>query len=303
MLSDLKRKNVLPKDLMAMQLGQIDLLMAMYAPDDAISMDSSAMAQVDALRSWCDGDAEALPETSDPCINILLNLDLLDIDSNLGSDAKLLQLSLSVPLVHEGALELDPPSIKSRLQQPSWLSKSQVAQLNSDLPEEDILTVIEHVKEAASQLAVKSNGAPLETNEVFDKDAPIVRAWFYFPSISTRAKRDDLVNFAPTYGLTGFLIAGKPGILCLEGGSVAIDDFMKFIKTDSWGDIPSQHKKVSERYREAEPTLTRAFTDMSEITETVGERRGERANRSDMKALEAYLVERGLGDAFGNVFM
>ena len=98
-------------------------------------------------------------------------------------------------------------------------------------------------------------------------------------------------------------MAGKPGILCLEGGSIAIDDFMKFIKTDSWGDIPSQHKKVSERYRQTDADLVRVFDGMEEITETVGERRGERANRSDMKALELWLVERGLGVAFGNVFM
>ena len=172
-----------------------------------------------------------------------------------------------------------------------------------DLPEEDILTVIEHVKEAALEYSTQSTQAPAGANSLFDRDASLVRAWFYFPSISTRAKRDDLINFAPTYGLTGFLMAGKPGILCLEGGSVAIDDFMKFIKTDSWGDIPSQHKKVSERYRQTDADLVRVFGGMEEITETVGERRGERANRSDMKALELWLVERGLGVAFGNVFM
>jgi hypothetical protein len=127
--------------------------------------------------------------------------------------------------------------------------------------------------------------------------------WSIQPSQTDLAQKPALVNFAPTYGLSGFLMAGKPGILCLEGGSIAIDDFMKFIKTDSWGDIPSQHKKVSERYRQTDANLSRVFDGMEEITETVGERRGERANRSDMKALEAWLVERGLGLAFGNVFM
>nr|RBQ99375.1 hypothetical protein FVER53263_10842 [Fusarium verticillioides] len=133
-------------------------------------------------------------------------------------------------------------------------------------------------------------------------DTSLVRVWFYFPSISTRAKRDDFINYAPTYGLTGFLLAGKPGILCLEGGSVAIDDFMKFIKTESWGDIPAHHKKVSERYREEAVDLKRAFSDMQEITDMI-EKRGARGNRGDMKALEAWLVECGLGDAFGKILM
>ncbi|KAM0715999.1 hypothetical protein Q7P37_008513 [Cladosporium fusiforme] len=303
MLSDVGYQNVLPKDLMTEQIGQIDLLMAMYAPDDAITIDDASADLVEALKNWCENDTDVVPNIAQPSISILLNLDISNLDESPGDQPKPLQLSLSVPLVHMGTLEMDPPPIKSRLQQPDWLSKNQVAGLNASIPDEDILTVIEHVKEEASQLSSQANIASTEAEGLFDKNASLVRAWFYFPSISTRAKRDDLVNFAPTYGLTGFLMAGKPGILCLEGGAIAIDDFMKFIKTDSWGDIPSQHKKVSERYREASSDLCRAFGDMQEITETVGERRGERANRSDMKALEAWLVERDLGIAFGNVFM
>lgn len=296
-------QRVLPKDVMAMQLGQIDLLMAMYAPDDAVTIDAPSLELVETLRAWCDDNNDTVPVLGLSNVGILLNLDLADLGSVEGDEPRPLQLNLAVPLTYEGELQMDPPAIKARLQQPGWLSKAQVAQLNMDLPDEDILTVIEHAKEAALELSVPSNQASTEANGLFDKNAPLVRAWFYFPSISTRAKRDDLINFAPTYGLTGFLMAGKPGILCLEGGSIAIDDFMKFIKTSSWAEIPSQHKKVSERYRQTDADLVRVFHDMEEITETVGERRGERANRSDMKALEAWLVERGLGVAFGNVFM
>ena len=133
---------------------------------------------------------------------------------------------------------------------------------------------------------------------------PLVRVWFYFPSLSTREKRDDLVSMAPMYALTGFVLAGKPGVLCLEGASRDIDAYMKTIKTESWGDIPSYQKKVSERYREEGQAVGgRRFVGMQEITESLGERRGERANRGDMKALEAWLKERGLGEAFEKVIM
>ncbi|RMY99693.1 hypothetical protein D0860_08228 [Hortaea werneckii] len=296
-------QNVLPKDLMAMQLGQIDLLTAMYAPDDAISIEGSSLNLVETLRAWCDGEEHGPPTFADAGISILLTLTLSDDGNQKAAEPRSLQLSLTVPLTYQEPLGMDPPTIKARLQQPQWMTKAQVSHINTDLPDEDVLTTIEHVKEAALEHAVQASRAPSEAQSLFDPQAPIVRAWFYFPSISTRAKRDDLINFAPTYGLTGFLMAGKPGILCLEGGSTAIDDFMKFIKTDSWGDIPSQHKKVSERYRQTDADLARVFDGMEEITETVGERRGERANRSDMKALEMWLVERGLGDAFSNVFM
>lgn len=299
----LARQNVLTKELMALQLGQVDLLMAMYSPDDAVDIDPTSLELVEQLRDWCESGTDTPPAFSDLSINILLDLDLSDSAGEQGDQPRSLQLSLYLPLVDERDPQMDPPPVKSRLQKPAWLSKNEVANINSSLPDEDISTVIEYIKDTASAIPMQPTNASTRSNGLFDKNASLVRAWFYFPSISTREKRDDLVKFAPAYGLSGFLMAGKPGILCLEGGSTAIDDFMKFIKTDSWGDIPSQHKKVSERYRETDLDLCRAFSDMQEITETVGERRGERANRSDMKALEAWLVERNLGAAFGHVFM
>lgn len=48
--------------------------------------------------------------------------------------------------------------------------------------------------------------------------------------------------------------------------------------------------------------MQRAFTDMQEITDMI-EKRGARGNRGDMKALEAWLVEYGLGEAFGKILM
>jgi hypothetical protein len=176
----------------------------------------------------------------------------------------------------------------------------------ADLPaEEDMLGTIEHIKEAAAeQLEQSANTAAASTTAkpgtLYKGD--LVRVWFYFPSISTRSKRDDFIIHAPSYHLTGFLYAGKPGLLCVEGGSQSIDDYMKWIKTESWGDIPAHHKKVSERYRETKD-VGRVFTDMTEITDMVGERRGQRANRGDMKAMEEWLTERGLGEAFAKVLM
>ncbi|EXM17528.1 protein of unknown function DUF1115 [Fusarium oxysporum f. sp. vasinfectum] len=297
MSSDEGSQNALPKELMELQLGQIDLLVAMYASDDAIAMDSTASDLIDRLRDWCENDGEATPKFSETVINLQLRVDVEEEDSS----TRTLQLTLTVPLKCQKLDELtEPPPIRTRIQQPDWMSKGDVAKLNTEIPEEDILSVIEHVKEAASEHISSLKQAEIANTPI--ADASLVRVWFYFPSISTRAKRDDFVNYAPTYGLTGFLLAGKPGILCLEGGSVAVDDFMKFIKTESWGDIPAHHKKVSERYREEAVDLKRAFSDMQEITDMI-EKRGARGNRGDMKALEAWLVECGLGEAFGKILM
>lgn len=112
-----------------------------------------------------------------------------------------------------------------------------------------------------------------------------------------------MVDWAPSYSLTGFVLAGKPGLLCLEGSASNIDAYMNEIKTVSWGDIPSHQKKVSERYRETGSEVTRAFESMIEITDLVGERHGQRQNRGDMAAIENWLKERGLGEMFESVIL
>jgi hypothetical protein len=38
---------------------------------------------------------------------------------------------------------------------------------------------------------------------------------------------------------------GKPGLLCLEGESRAVERYMAAIKSESWSDIPPHQKKVS----------------------------------------------------------
>jgi len=290
---------LLPPDLIELQLGQIDLLLAMY-PEDLV-LEESSQIMIETLRSLGDGVAiEDVEEISTaPSIPMLLRL---SISSETASNQNI-ELDLVVPFTYECDKQPDdPPQIRVRLRQPSWLSRSATNQLMVDVPEdEDLLGIIEHVKEAAAEQLNKASQAA-EGQVPSPSTGNLVRVWFYFPSISTRSKRDDFIIHAPSYALTGFLYAGKPGLLCVEGDSQSIDDYMKFIKTESWGDIPAHHKKVSERYRETKD-VERVFPDMTEITDLVGERRGQRANRGDMKAMEEWLVERGLGEAFTKVLM
>lgn len=284
-----------------LQLGQIDLLLAMYPEDTTI--DSSSQTTSEVLKSLKDETLNGT-FTAAPSVSILL---AVVVSPGATPNQHTLELDLSFPFFHEGDHQPDdPPKVGVRICQPSWLSRAATAQLTAGLPEdEDLLGTIEHIKDAAAQQLEQAADAASKSSSQGVSSAgagPLVRVWFYFPSISTRSKRDDFIIHAPSYQLTGFLYAGKPGLLCVEGGSQNIDDYMKFIKTESWGDIPAHHKKVSERYRETKD-VDRVFPDMTEITDMVGERRGQRANRGDMKAMEEWLNERGLGDAFAKVLM
>jgi hypothetical protein len=293
--------HLLPQSLLELQLGQIDLLLAMYPEETQLS--PASQSTVDILRSTEDSADSPFLHQAAPLVSLLLQVAVW-LDVAPGQHHKL-ELELTFPFFYEGAqMPDDAPKVNVRIRQPSWLSKAATNALTTDSSEdEDLLGTIEHIKEAAARrLAQTSLASTSSVSKVVSGGGPFVRVWFYFPSISTRSKRDDFIIHAPTYQLSGFLYAGKPGILCVEGGSQSIDDYMKFIKTESWGDIPAHHKKVSERYRETND-VERVFEGMIEITDVVGERRGQRANRGDMKAVEEWLVERGLGDAFAKVLM
>ncbi|KXT12868.1 hypothetical protein AC579_5379 [Pseudocercospora musae] len=284
----------LPCDLLAYQLDQIDLLQAMFPGQDELSIDDDNQQLIGSLRQGCEGIETATPARLPEAVSLTLTLQVLH---GFGK-SRSMSIYIEVPLTRDTTAAEAPP-LKVRVRQPDWLTKAELAQVVDGMPEDDTLSAIEHVREQARDLLSLRQESSVSVANASSQ--PIVRVWFYFPSISTREKRDDIVKYGPGYGLSGFLLAGKPGILCLEGGAQDIDDYMKFIKTESWGDIPSQHKKVSERYRETQDVV-RSFEGMQEITDQL-DKRGERSNRGDMKALESWLGERGLRTAFGKVLM
>ena len=284
---------VLSSDELEHQIGQVDLLLAMYPEDLAI--DGTAQDMLESLRGSLEGGCA--PSLEPPLVLMCLSL-AMETDNTL-------QLEIRVPFFNSGAEE-GQPKLQIRIQQPTWLNRAATAQLNADVAEgtDDLLTTLQDIQENAAKALEDSSAskAMSDTDVSGAIGKSLVRVWFYFPSISTRSKRDDFIINAPYYAITGFLCAGKPGLLCLEGDSQQIDEYMRFIKTESWGDIPAHHKKVSERYREPD-IPKRVFEDMQEITDMVGERRGHRGNRGDMKVIEQWLVDRGVGDAFARVLM
>jgi len=84
----------------------------------------------------------------------------------------------------------------------------------------------------------------------------------------------------------------------LQKASLALSNYWSKIKSESWADIPSSHKKVSETLREE--YVARGFRDMREMTgaEEIGGQeaiKGERNNRNDLSLVEKWLQGLGLG--------
>jgi hypothetical protein len=295
----------LPLDKLEHQIGQVDLLMAMYPGEEDIEMDSDSRDTLEILKLGL--EEGRLPTTKD-APQIYMNLTLPVEEDGNEFDPRTLKLDIRIPFFSDEA-ETDAdalPRAQIRIQQPTWLNKAATTQLNAEVSDgtDDLFSTLQTIQDSALRVLedLRASQASNEIGAGLDDVKSLVRVWFYFPSISTRSKRDDFIINAPFYKITGFLCAGKPGLLCLEGDSQQIDEYMRFIKTESWGDIPAHHKKVSERYRESN-IGSRNFKDMQEITDMVGERRGHRGNRGDMKVIEQWLVDRGVGDAFAKVLM
>ncbi|OKL56773.1 hypothetical protein UA08_07927 [Talaromyces atroroseus] len=279
---------ILPADMMESQLSMIDLLIAMFPSASELEIPESTREGIDTLRDWCQDPTET-PTGIPSSLSLAVCLAV--------TTEKTIQVNIKISLQLENPESKEPLPITYSLRQPEWMSKAEVANMAAAMPPDDVFAAFEYIRDEAMHF--------LETRQTLTETAtrssePLVRVWFYFPSLSTRGKRDDLVNYASDYSLTGFVLAGKPGVLCLEGISTDIDAYMSFIKTNSWGDIPSHQKKVSERFRET-ADIQRVFPGMEEITDSLGERSGQRANRGDMQALEVWLKARGLHEAFENV--
>jgi len=288
--------SLLPVELLQIQLSTIDLLLAMFYLDGEISqVDAEA---TDSLRSYLED-----PSCSPPDFPPHLGLDLrVQVDTITDQ----LELNVQIPLYDSSSLtdEDQPPLPKYTLRCPPWLNRKANAELAESMPVDDpdgVLAVVEYLKAAApAYLQAQSSANTSKESAAATSPGKLVRVWFYLQSLSTRSKRDDMVNWAPSYSLTGFVLAGKPGILCLEGTSDNISDYMAEVKTRSWADVPSYQKKVSERYREEGDQVTRVFDSMREITGEIT-KGGFRQNRSEMGEVKKMFESVGLGDLFAEV--
>ncbi|KAL1411842.1 hypothetical protein Q8F55_002812 [Vanrija albida] len=227
-----------------------------------------------------------------------------------------LELALYVPLSDESerrvelavALPLPAGAPRISLRPPAFLTRSEAELLAGAIPPADeglassdaIMLAVEAVQAAA--LALPAAPESPRKAEDDDDDGPLERVWFWFPSLSTREKRKDLVTYAARYRLRGFVLSGKPALLCLEGGGRAVDRYMGAIKSESWGDIPSYQKKVTERLRRPISDAERKFDTMTDITSLITHH-GTYNHRGDMSEVKKFMDEWGVGDDFAGAVM
>ncbi|GAA5887310.1 hypothetical protein JCM16303_006586 [Sporobolomyces ruberrimus] len=333
----------LSRDLLEQQLEALDLCSSLFPQEGELSLSEETERFIPELRDWLEegttsstrgGSQQEAPRIWENELAFTFNLSLEPRTESLASQSYPISLSVRLPTLDTGEHSASTPPATCNLVHPSWLPRSSYDTLSSSLPAYDpstftsntefILSMIDHVRDhgpdyipqeseredEASKNGVNGTGKKGKRQKAASDDDPEFRVWLWFPSLSTREKRDDIVNWASDYDLTGFVLAGKPAVMCLEGTENNIQEYMAEIKSKSWADIPSFQKKVSERYRTPliSPTTSsspndpssRIFRNMSEITKLIGQS-GQKGNRGDMGEVRDFLAGKGLAEAFGVV--
>lgn len=121
-----------------------------------------------------------------------------------------------------------------------------------------------------------------------------VRYWIYSHHIYSKFKRRDVSTLAKENSITGFCLAGKPGIICMEGALDDCDYCWQKIKAMNW-------QKILIRFLEKEDHCKsidnlRKFRDFQEVSFPTSER------HNDMGQLLIYLTEHDAQYAFKELF-
>lgn len=126
------------------------------------------------------------------------------------------------------ALPLTRARIEISLRQPDWLTRSEWESVRPLEPSVDEELVVEYLLECKHLVRRRIEGLPKFQPEadikpvLGDRDhsgsasgsghgetkSCLERVWFWFPSLSSKEKRRDLVTFAEEHLLSGFLLAG-----------------------------------------------------------------------------------------------
>ena len=317
-----------PEDL-STQLDVLQVVLSLYGDDGLDLPRESAQAIEDLARflalplaSLGDAGSVSLRDKLPAAVAFGLVLDPLrgSVDA---SDGRTVRLDVEVPLRRRQQQESAslPTRPSASVSQAGWMARQDHADLvdfvrtfpypsdgnNGDAEEEGaassyILSLAEDLCERAVPLLLQ---APSTEEEEKEKEGATenesnkpIRSWHLLVSLSVPSKRADLVSYAVDAGLTGFVLAGKPGLVVVESptGPAAIDAYWRDIRSRSWSDLPPASKKVTQRLVEdGAPACFAGFRDISEQLQpdapVLGP--GGHVRRTDLGALRRWLDAAG----------
>lgn len=268
------------------QMSELELLKSMYPNSEDIVITDNKVLQD--IQNFLENKTDYTPNHLDFVINLLINKLKLEICVNL-------------PSLYPN----EEPDIYVRCNQ---LNRQQEKSLNSDLSEHIknnyqadvcLYTVISWLQE---NVDIYTNKTVHDDKSEVDEEArtveyKFVRYWIFSHHIYNKRKREDIVKKAKDLKLTGFSLPGKPGVICIEGMDSDCNEWWRDIKSMSWKKIGI---RKTELFEPSEQQNQQKFFKFEELH--FPNTASRLTKHADMSGFSKYLEERGLMQAFNELF-
>eukprot|EP00116_Pleurobrachia_bachei_P008312 sb/3468574/ len=164
----------------------------------------------------------------------------------------------------------------------------QLTDISTDsLGEGSLLTIVSAVTDYIDSISSDS----CEETVTPDVTVSLNRLWYYAHHIYSKEKRSNMVKWSRELDLTGFILPGKPGVICIEGSVANCREFNVRVRAMNWQLLKLQHDE-----RELEGRL---FTDFGEMIFDV---HGRANNHQDLGQFRTFLEDKQLGEIFTILF-
>lgn len=251
------------------QISELEMLQSMFSHNE-LRITSSLL---DDMKQYVDS-----PHATPPLVSFIINLDVE------------IKLEVSVTLPPDYPAVEPEMFVRSEL-----LDKQQQATINKELyqfisnlerGEVCIYSAVSWLQENA--LRFKQN-IPVDSSTVKINTEKLVRIWIYSHHIYNKDKRRNILAYASQHCCAGFMLPGRPGIICLEGFEEDCDEVWRKIRSMNWKKIMLKKK---------EDCLERCFSSFEETS--FNKCKDER--HMDMGEFFKYLENHNCGYIFKEYF-
>lgn len=222
------------KSYLEQQLAEIELLTSMYPAEGEIILDKPSV--IDDVKRYISGEGTAIPKQIAVTVKLVL-------DTTKPSQDVFLWTSLPITYPH------DLPEIFARC---ASLSREKQALLNQRLVQcltdqvkgEPCLTAaLMWLQENAAEYITEDEELTANNTSPKCKFTGLSRLWIYSHHIYRKELLKKIPGAAAELDLTGFVLPGKPGIICVEGMKERCDEYWQRLKYPNWKHISCKHRE------------------------------------------------------------
>ncbi|CAL4125277.1 unnamed protein product, partial [Meganyctiphanes norvegica] len=273
-----------------LQLSEIDMLQSMFPGPGEIIVDSPLA--IPELKDFVEGKLKELPARLEYSINLDVGTGRLEISLTLPHEYPAVQPDIYVRsqnLNRKGQLELNKELM-------AYLSEFESGDLS-------IGAAVTWLQEKGSVFLDSSDtDLPAQETSTVDKDIKFARLWIYSHHLYSKTKRKDILDMANEFDLSGFSLAGKPGIICVEGLSRNTDDWWTRVRTWNWQKIVCKNRETEDINIETDLEPLRRFKGFEELGSDNDIRIKSDGRHVEMGDVFRYLEKHQCGYMFKEYF-